>query len=124
MSRYDEVVKNFEWNEGAWNDGAEARIVAKDPITACPSEDTIGSWCAESWKAGWLDADQDLKEQQEALQNWSVGEEWDADNNCYRTIVGSRGEHIATVDSKAVADYIVRAVSYFAQTEYSTPPVW
>lgn len=52
--------ESVKWNKGAFEDGAEARIVFNVPITAAPSPDVIGKWCHDSWRAGWADADQDL----------------------------------------------------------------
>lgn len=52
--------EDVRWNEGAFNDGAEARLVYDAPITAAPSADVIGDWCHKSWRAGWADADQSL----------------------------------------------------------------
>jgi hypothetical protein len=53
-------TETVQWNQGAYDDGYEARCVHGAPITACPNEDTIGRFAARSWRAGWADADMDF----------------------------------------------------------------
>jgi hypothetical protein len=115
MSRYSENEDNLAWAEGSWNDGAEARIVAKEPITAGPSADVVGEWAAQSWKAGWADADMQIMSERAALRVWQYKDEWDADNCVYHCIKGADGEHIATVHSRTEAEIIIKAVAAYSE---------
>lgn len=122
MSRFDAIEDNWQWAEGPWNDGAEARIVYKQDLEQGPTEEQVGKFAYDSWRAGWADADMQLKSEYESLQGWSVKTSYDADNCRYDSIVGSEGEHIATVHSNALAKYIVDAVRSYASTEDYAPP--
>jgi len=45
-----------EWNQPAFDGGYAARL-ANQPITACPIRTESYDFRAQSWKAGWADAD-------------------------------------------------------------------
>jgi hypothetical protein len=123
MSRFDEIEDNWQWAEGPWNDGAESRIVYGQAIDQGPTVDTIGQLAHDSWIAGWTDADMQLSSENETLRNWSVKTSYDADNCRYDSIVGNEGEHIATVHSHALAQYIIAAVAAYAGTGV-IPPIF
>jgi hypothetical protein len=55
--------EEVEWNQGAFDDGAKARIVYDAPLSSAPSPEVIGEWCHKSWRAGWTDADASLAAQ-------------------------------------------------------------
>lgn len=58
MNRFDHREET-QWNRGAFDDGASARI-DNQPRSSAPSADVIGDWCHRSWLAGWADADAGL----------------------------------------------------------------
>jgi hypothetical protein len=122
MDRFEQVEDNWQWAQGPWEDGAEARIVHKATIEEAPSVEQIGEFAHASWKAGWADADMQLKSEYQSLQNWIVKTTY-ADGARYDYIEGHDGEHIASVDSHSVAEYIVAAVRAFAQSENYPPPM-
>jgi hypothetical protein len=51
--------EDVPWNQGCFDDGAEARIMGHG-LDQCPSVDVIGEFAAQSWRAGWADADMQL----------------------------------------------------------------
>lgn len=55
MDRFS-THEDVEWAKGSFDDGAEARIFGYG-LDQCPSEDAIGTFAANSWRAGWCDAD-------------------------------------------------------------------
>ena len=122
MDRFEQIEDNWRWVQGPWEDGAEARIVHKQTIDQGPTVDQVGITAYDSWRAGWADADMRLKSEYESLQNWTVKTTY-ADGARYDYIEGRDGEHIASVDSFAVAQYIVAAVTAFAQSENHAPPI-
>jgi len=58
MSSSETEPDDRKWNDGMFWDGHRARCDGH-LITACPSSDVVGRWCAASWRAGWADADAD-----------------------------------------------------------------
>lgn len=110
MSRFNENEDNWQYAEGPWNDGAEARIVAREPISACPSAEVIGEYSAYSWRAGWADADMQIAGEKASLQSWVVDISW-ADGAKYVSIKDGDGCYVATsVESEKTAEYIIKAV--------------
>lgn len=57
----DRIVgkEETEWAQGPFNDGSQARI---DGFSQqhCPDESKVGQFAAQSWRAGWADAEQDI----------------------------------------------------------------
>ena len=119
ISRFDSQEDNWRWAKGAWEEGATARIVHKQALHQAPTIDQVGQLAHDSWKAGWCDADMQLSSENEALESWQTKVSYDADNNEYHSIVGISGEHIATVRTKELAEYIVKAVTTYAQENRS-----
>ena len=58
---YDREPEDIPWNQGCFDDGAEARIVYGAALSDAPSAEQIGKFAHDSWVAGWSDADQALR---------------------------------------------------------------
>lgn len=49
------------------------------------------------------------------MGRWSIKLEYDADDNEYVAIVGSEGEHIATVHNQRIAQYMIDAMEFYVE---------
>lgn len=51
-----------EYNQGAYDDGFDARLIRELPLLSCPSVEETSPEYVRSWKAGWVNADLDIQQ--------------------------------------------------------------